>query len=176
MICTPLMPRLRTLILSIVLAVLFCLNGTLPANAAASTAASGKSLDFASDASGNKDFSGRDLRTEEFPGADLDKANFSNSNLEGAVFSTSTLRETNFQGANLNQVMMDQVRLLNVNLSDAVLTDAMLLRTEFRDANVTGADFSGAILSALQVKELCKSASGTNSKTGVDTRESLGCR
>jgi hypothetical protein len=28
----------------------------------------------------------------------------------------------------------------------------------------------------LQVKELCQTASGKNSKTGADTRETLGCR
>ena len=71
---------------------------------------------------------------------------------------------------------MDQVRLLDVDFSDAILEDAMMLRTEFRNVKIEGADFSGAILNAFQVKQLCVFASGTNSKTGVDTRESLGCR
>ena len=52
----------------------------------------------------------------------------------------------------------------------------MMLRTEFRNVKIEGADFSGAILNAFQVKQLCAFASGTNSKTGIDTRESLNCR
>ncbi|MDB9355886.1 pentapeptide repeat-containing protein, partial [Nodularia spumigena CS-587/03] len=32
------------------------------------------------------------------------------------------------------------------------------------------------ILDGVQIKELCSKASGVNSKTGVETRYSLGCR
>jgi uncharacterized protein YjbI with pentapeptide repeats len=52
----------------------------------------------------------------------------------------------------------------------------MLLKSNFRNANVTGADFSDAMLDREQITQLCRSASGVNSVTGVDTRESLGCR
>jgi uncharacterized protein YjbI with pentapeptide repeats len=55
------------------------------------------------------------------------------------------------------------------------LTSAMLLRTSFRDAKVTGADFTDAVIDRTQTLQLCKTASGVNSVTGVDTRESLGC-
>ena len=120
--------------------------------------------------------SGAQLPTEEFANIDLDRTNLSKANLIGTVFSTSTLTGTIFRGANLTQTIMDQVRLLDVDFSDAILEDAMMLRTEFRNVKIEGADFSGAILNAFQVKQLCEFASGTNSKTGVDTRESLGCR
>jgi hypothetical protein len=51
----------------------------------------------------------------------------------------------------------------------------MMLRSTFTDVNIAGADFSDAILGKLQQKELCKIATGTNSKTGVATRDSLAC-
>jgi uncharacterized protein YjbI with pentapeptide repeats len=152
-----------------------CANPT-PAWAAASTAAAGSLSDFENGQLSRKDFAGADLAAAEFANAKLDNADFSNANLTAAVFSTSSLKGTNFQGANLTQAIFDQMRLSKVNLSNAVLVEAMLLRTMFEGVDVTGADFSEALLTPLQVKLLCKTASGTNPKTQVDTRESLGCR
>jgi uncharacterized protein YjbI with pentapeptide repeats len=92
------------------------------------------------------------------------------------VISASILNHTNFHGANITQGLLDQVRFVNADLSDAVFVEAMMLRSTFKDVNIAGADFSDAILGKLQQKELCKIADGVNSKTGVATRDSLGCK
>jgi len=66
--------------------------------------------------------------------------------------------------------------LTGADLSDAILSETILLRSIFNDTDISGADFTDAILDGAQVKELCAKASGVNSKTGITTRDSLGCR
>jgi uncharacterized protein YjbI with pentapeptide repeats len=124
----------------------------------------------------DQDFSGQSLRVAEFSNANLNRVNFANADLTGAAMSASTMTEANLHGANLTQAMLDQVKMLRTNLSDAILADAILLRTTFQEVNITGADFSNAILDGAQKQQLCQIAHGTNSKTGIDTRESLECR
>ena len=122
-----------------------------------------------------RDFSGQELQGSEFSNANLERANFSHADVRGAVFSASTLTQANLHGADLTYAMLDQSNLTGADLSDAVLVEAILLQSTFEETDVTGADFSDAILDGLQVKQLCQSASGINSKTGIATRDSLGC-
>lgn len=123
----------------------------------------------------NQDFSGQNLRVAEFSNANLNGANFSNTDLTGAVLSASTMVETNLQGADLTQSMMDQVKMVRTNLQDAILANAILLRTSFDHPEISGADFTDAILDGAQIRQLCKMAEGINSKTGISTKDSLGC-
>ena len=50
-----------------------------------------------------------------------------------------------------------------------------LIINEFGDVGIDGADFTDAVLSRTQQKQLCAIASGTNSSTGESTEYSLGC-
>jgi uncharacterized protein YjbI with pentapeptide repeats len=106
----------------------------------------------------------------------LGSSNFSNADLRGAVFNGSLLEGTNLHGIDFSQGISYLTRFKNADLSDAVFKDAMMLRSTFDHVNVTNADFTNAILDMVQVKKLCINASGVNSKTGVDTRQSLGCK
>ena len=123
-----------------------------------------------------QDFSGKNLQTAVFTTAKMDKTNFTGTDLTGVVISSSTLNYTNLHGANLTQGLLDQVRFVNADLSDAIFFEAMMLRSTFTDVNIEGADFTDAILGKLQQKQLCKIASGVNSKTGIATRDSLECK
>jgi len=52
----------------------------------------------------------------------------------------------------------------------------MLMNSKFTGAEISGADFTDAVLDLPQQKALCSRASGSNPRTGVDTRDSLNCR
>ena len=123
-----------------------------------------------------RDFSGQMLRAAEFSNANMDLTNFSNADLRGAIMSASVMTEANLHGANLTNAMIDQIKFTKADLSDAILAETILLRSTFEGVDITGADFTDAIMDGAQVKELCTKASGINSKTGVSTRDSLGCR
>lgn len=72
---------------------------------------------------------------------------------------------------------MEEAGLDGADLSNALLVNAYLTSTIADAAKISGADFSDAVLPSKTQKILCgrKDATGTNTKSGVDTRESLIC-
>ena len=122
------------------------------------------------------DMHGRDLKQQEFLKAELAGFDFSGADLRGAVFNSSNLQQSNLQGADLEDVVAYASRFDGANLRDAVLRNAMLMQSHFAAADITGADFSDAVLDLPEQKSLCKRAAGSNSRSGISTRDSLACR
>jgi uncharacterized protein YjbI with pentapeptide repeats len=161
--------------LGIFLIALIFLSVPLPASAASSAAVTGGTTSFEDRNLSNQNFSGQNLQTAQFTNVDLTSADFSNSDLRGAVFNGSALENSNLHGADLTNGLAYLSSFRGADLSDAVFAEAIMLRSKFEGANITGADFTLAVLDGDQIAQLCVNASGVNSKTGVETRESLGC-
>ncbi|NET56225.1 MAG: pentapeptide repeat-containing protein [Symploca sp. SIO2E6] len=129
----------------------------------------------ATDLSG-QDFSGQQLVEKEFSNVNLERSNFSNANLRGAVFKDSLLNKVNWHGVDFTYGITHLVDFTGADLSDGIFAEAIMLRSTFDEVDITGADFTYAVLDGPQVQKLCTRASGVNSKTGIATSQSLGCR
>ena len=121
------------------------------------------------------DLHGKDLKNTEYVKYDLSGQDLGEANLEGAYFSVTTAKNANFKGANMSNVIAYAVRFDNADLTDSNFSNGELLKSVFDGAIIDGTDFTDANLDLSQRKSLCKRATGTNSKTGVDTFESLEC-
>ncbi len=163
--------KYRRLILGIVLATVMFLM-PLSVQAASSSSVTRSLLNEA----GGENFSGQSLIRAEFTNTTFKNTNFSNADLRGALFNGILLDGANLHGIDFSSGIAYVSRFKNVDLSDAILADTNMLRSTFDNVDVTGADFTNALLDNQQVKKICTKASGINSKTGVDTRESLGCK
>ncbi len=89
---------------------------------------------------------GRDLSGVFLESAVLTRTNLSGANLSGAVLAHSHLRETNLDGACLDEANLGKASLIQVTARQASLEDTVL-----ESARIGDSDFSGAVISGMQV-------------------------
>ncbi len=146
-----------------------------PLDAWAASSAAVRSFDDVK-VTGNN-FVGQDLREAEFANETLRGADFGEANLSFAVFNATDLQEANWRGVDFSNGLAYLCNFNGADLSDGIFTDALFLQSVFdKNTKIAGADFSNASIDRYQLSKLCTSAEGTNSRTGVSTRESLGCK
>lgn len=122
------------------------------------------------------DFSGMNLSGTSFAAADARDANFEGADMSGTILTKATFLRTNLKGADFTKTFADRVAFDGSDMTNVVFVEAIATSSSFGDTIITGADFSDSIIDRIQVKRMCKRAEGVNPTTGVDTRESLGCR
>lgn len=125
------------------------------------------------------DFSNRNLKGVAFQQSVVRNANFKNSNLYGSSFFDATLDGSDFENADMTLSNLEMAQLTKANLKNAVLREMYVGGSTIFDGvgDIEGSDWTDTYLPKYQKKLLCElpSAKGTNTKTGVDTRESLMC-
>jgi len=142
-----------------------------------SLAVSGGGKDYSNAGLEDQDFSGQKLSGKEFRGIRGANINFKDSKLDATSFFKSDLSNAVFTGADLTGASLEEAGLDGANFADALLVNSYLTATILQAAEINGADFTDAVVPVKVQKALCarQDAAGKNTKSGVDTRESLMC-
>eukprot|EP00558_Chaetoceros_sp_UNC1202_P004615 CAMPEP_0197238924 /NCGR_PEP_ID=MMETSP1429-20130617/5422_1 /TAXON_ID=49237 /ORGANISM="Chaetoceros sp., Strain UNC1202" /LENGTH=257 /DNA_ID=CAMNT_0042698211 /DNA_START=98 /DNA_END=872 /DNA_ORIENTATION=+ len=123
------------------------------------------------------DFSNQNLKGVAFQQSVVRGASFKNSNLFGASFFDATLDLSDFENADMTQANLEMAQLSKANLKNTILRDMYVGGATIFDGvkDIENSDWTDSYLSKYQKKLLCNhpTAKGTNTVTGVDTRESL---
>jgi trimeric autotransporter adhesin len=94
--------------------------------------------------------SGADFAGVSFAGDDLESTGFSDVDFEGSNLSGADLEGASLSNADLTTADLESATLTSADLTDATLSDADLTGATLNgSATVTGADFSGAMLTDL---------------------------
>jgi len=141
-------------------------------------AVSGGGKDYSGYSLEGQDFSGKNLAGKEFRGIRGAGAIFKGANLGGTSFFKADLSNADMSSADLTSASLEEAGLDGVLFTGAVLESSYLTGSITTAKDIKGADFSEAVMPAYTQKQLCsrEDATGTNPKTGVDTRDSLMCR